>query len=74
MELVGLLIVVAGLSCIVGMGLGAWAQRVDRYEGIDPSPAPGRGDRSPHIHRFDTMEADGLGWKCGICRKAKGAK
>ena len=24
-----------------------------------------------HLHRFDTMENDGLGWKCGICNLPK---
>lgn len=28
-------------------------------------------DLGPHIHRFDTMIADGKGWRCGICGAIK---
>ena len=24
-----------------------------------------------HIHRFDTMVGDGLGWRCGVCGEPK---
>ena len=24
-----------------------------------------------HVHRFDTMVGDGLGWRCGVCGKPK---
>lgn len=27
--------------------------------------------KGAHLHRFDTMEGDGKGWKCGICGVAK---
>ena len=35
--------------------------------------APGRVQEveDAHIHRFDLMEADGKGWKCGICHMPK---
>lgn len=66
-------ILVSIATTLLTLGLGyAFGFRPIEYNGMDPKFIVGRGDRSPHTHSFDTMDATSNGWVCGICRKPKG--
>lgn len=64
-----------GGGCTVAL---VWAYKVlavarlHEDGGVDPIYNTGRGDRSSHVHSYDTMDAGTKGkWVCGICRKPK---
>jgi hypothetical protein len=43
----------------------------NKHDGVEPTYLLGRGDRSAHVHRYDTMDLTTKGkFVCGICRKA----
>lgn len=61
------------ISFLAGSGLMAvLLKTLPVYKGEEPSYIEGRGDRSPHVHHYDTMDAATNGkFVCGTCRKAK---
>lgn len=65
-------ILVSIATTLVTLGLAfALGFRPIEYQGQEFKYLTGRGDRSPHIHSYDTMDAGTKGkWVCGICRKA----
>ena len=55
-----------------GLSYFLFNKKVDKLDGIEPTYIVGRGDRSPHVHHYDTMDIATKGkWVCGTCRKAK---
>jgi hypothetical protein len=58
----------------LGVIAGRWLYRPSAPEdmGVDPVIDGERKDRTPHTHLWNTMYADGKGWRCGICNKVKG--
>ena len=69
-------LLLAGILVAIGLGSALFGFAVAFVFGysrtVRPSPSTGQvWDDSPHSHRFDTMLADGAGWRCGICGRPK---
>ena len=68
--------VIVGAICLsLGFIAGIYnpfKKKEEFIPGVEPTYIVGRGDRSPHVHSYDTMDIATNGkWVCGICRKAK---
>lgn len=64
-------ILVSIATTLVTLGLVFLAGfRPIEYHGYEMKYNFGRGNRTPHTHSYDTMDAGTGGkWVCGICRK-----
>jgi hypothetical protein len=68
--------ILGGLAFVLGGGVSFgylyWLITAGKVEGVEPHYIEGRGDRSPHVHHYDTMDPKTNGkFVCGTCRKAK---
>lgn len=65
-------LIIAAISALIGGGfVYILKHKEDTYiPGVEPEYTIGRGDRSPHVHHYDTMDAATNGkFVCGTCRK-----
>ena len=67
-----LALVAVSSALILGLSYFLFNKKSDEIADAEPTYLTGRGDRSPHEHRYDTMDAGTAGkWVCAICRKVK---